>query len=73
LVSDPIPRLQFNSIKTKSIVAKVMPWETKITGEFGDIIYTDQKRRSNEFKAYEIRFKFPSEHTINGKGYAAEM
>jgi hypothetical protein len=50
-----------------------MPWETKITGEFGDLIYLDHKRRANEFKAYEIRFKFPSEHKIDGKGFAGEM
>ena len=39
----------------------------------GNVIYQNENRLKQTFKATSIRFRFPSEHTINGKHYPAEM
>jgi len=37
------------------------------------VIYKNRKRKRTLWNAQEVRFKFPSEHKIDGKAYPGEM
>jgi len=37
------------------------------------VVYKSRKRKRTVWNAQEIRFKFPSEHKIDGKAYPCEM
>lgn len=59
--------------KVKSYVQIVSAQESYASGDFGSVVFRDQRRRKISYKAIEVRFKFPSEHTINGKQLEGEM
>lgn len=52
-------------------------WQGYLTGDFGDLLVKsggrNQDRRIETVKAKTIRFKFPSEHSIDGYHYPCEM
>lgn len=48
-------------------------YESVILGELGTMYTKNNRRQTNKWKATEIRFKFKSEHKVNGKSYPAEM
>lgn len=59
---------------TRSIVTHLETWETYAQSEFGELIYRNKKRQKAAWKATDVRFKFPAEHTIDGKApYPCEM
>lgn len=63
------------SMNYKSLTIPVANFDGKeifITGNFGTLIHTLEVGQK-KFKAKEIRFKFPSEHKIEGKNYDAEI
>lgn len=47
--------------------------ETVINGELGRFIYIDDKFKKTKYRANQVRFKFPSEHSVDFKFYDGEM
>lgn len=58
---------------TSSVVLNILPWETNVMGDYGQIVYKNKKRKRTTWNAQEIRIKFPAEHKLDGKTYQAEI
>jgi len=56
-----------------NLVAKLKWKETLIRGDFGYFLYISEKRERSKWDAYEVRFKFESEHSIDFKHFPGEM
>lgn len=65
--------LSFKYGTTSSVVLNVLPWQTNANADYGTVIYKNRKRKRTNWSASEIRFKFPSEHKIDGKHFPGEM
>lgn len=73
LKDNKTPMLNFRYATTSNIVLNMLPWETNANGDYGQVIYKNRKRKRTNWNAAEVRFKFPAEHRVDGKKYAAEM
>lgn len=58
---------------TSSIVLLHQSWETLANSDFGRVYYRNRKRKRTSWKSLSLRFKFPSEHTVDEKQYPGEM
>lgn len=65
--------LNLRYVPTSSVVLNILPWETNVMGDYGQIVYKNKKRKRTTWNAQEIRIKFPAEHKLDGKTYKAEI
>lgn len=66
-------RTKWKYAKANNIVT-VQYWkETISTGIFGKLEYIDDNAKKHKWNAREVRFKFPAEHSVNGKFHDGEM
>lgn len=65
--------LSFRYALTSSVVLDFGEHATTATADYGQMIYKNKKRKRTLWNAEEVRFKFPSEHKVDGKAYPGEM